>query len=770
MRTLTISAVVVAALLFCALSAAQSASVPVVKEIGIQGLERISEQLVRSQLEVQAGQSYNPNAVARDIRRLYGLGHFDAIKVDAAASGDGVKLTYIFIEKRIIDEIRIMGNSKIKAGKIRGVLSWKEGDSFAADAYDEERDAILKLYEEKGCANTSVDIQVEKVGPSRVRLVYAITEGKKARIRNIEFAGNNALTDRKLRKAMKTHRAFWFLGGKYNEDQFEEDLKKIVDEYGNVGHLEAEVASTNVEYSPNGKKMDISINVAEGAQYTVESLEPAQNTVYDDDEVMDIVKVHAGDVHNKGQVEDDANLIARGYQGSGYVNADAAPQVTLDREKKTTHVVHNVQEGDLKYVKEIEVTGNSVTKDDVVRREMMLVPGERFDGSVMQMSQRRLENTQYFDEVRMTLHDDEENDLFTNMLVDVDEGKTGNFNFGAGYSTEEKASGFIELKLNNFDISNWPKFSGGGQVFSTRLQIGDIRDKYNMSFTDPEFLGYPVAFGFDVYNESYRYTDESDYTEEMVGGQLRLGKTLSPFVTARTSFRYTDYDYTDTAWKWLYTCEWRRELEPSTTVANSWGIERNTLDLTRDPTSGSKHELVGTVAGFGGDNNFLKFEHDSTWYRPFGEERQWVLSFRTREGWVDEYGSSDFVPLGDRFFAGGTSTVRGYDTHDIGPKVRKYWLPWSEKDAIGGKLRLINNLEMKYQVSKVFRLYGFVDAGGVWKEPGDLDLGDVKYSTGLGFGVDVPRMGPIRVYYGVPLNPDDDQGNGRLHLVTGFRF
>lgn len=757
-------------LVYVATAGAQEPVRPVIKAIDVRGLVRVSEQLVRSQLEVQVGQPYNPNAVARDIRRLYGLGHFDTIRVDADSSVLGLSLTYVFSEKRIIDEIKIIGNKKMRTGRIRGALSWKEGDSFAADAYGEEREAILALYEEKAYANTTIDIQVEEVGPSRVRIVYVITEGKKARIRSIEFAGNEALSGRELRKKMKTKRAWWFLGGRYDEDKFEMDLENLVDEYGNVGHLDVAVTGANITYSPNGKKMDIVVSLSEGPQYTVGNLDTAENMVYDDDEILDIIKVHPGDVHNKGQVAQDADLIARGYQGSGYVNANVTPLVTLDRDTQTTNVVHRVREGDLKYVREIDVTGNSVTKDEVVRRELMLAPGERFDGSLLKFSERRLENTRYFDNLRLTLVDDEDNDLFTNVLVDVDEGKTSNFNFGAGYSTEEKFGGFTELKLNNFDIGNWPKLLGGGQTFSARIQVGSVRSRNSMSFTDSEFLGYPVSFGFDAYDENYTYTQGTKYTEERRGGQLRLGKTLSPFVTVRGALRYTDYDYTDLLSRYLYTREWRRELEGSTTVSTTWGIERNTLDYTRDPAQGSKHVLFLTLAGLGGDNNFFKAEHDSTWYKSFGEERQWVLSFRSRQGWANEYGSSDFVPISDRFFAGGTSTVRGYDSRDVGPKSRQFWLPWSEKKATGGELRLINNLEFKYKINDTFRLYSFVDSGGVWRTAGDFGLGDMKYSVGIGFGVDVPKMGPVRVDYGFPINPDDDQGSGRLHLMTGFRF
>ncbi|HOT50040.1 MAG TPA: BamA/TamA family outer membrane protein, partial [Candidatus Hydrogenedentes bacterium] len=414
------------------------------------------------------------------------------------------------------------------------------------------------------------------------------------------------------------------------------------------------------------------------------------------------------------------------------------------------------------------ITGNSVTKDEVIRREMLVSPGDRVDGNRLTLSRQQLENTHYFDTVRLTLHDIEDSDLYTNLLANVEESKTGSFNFGMGYSSEESVGGFAEFRLNNFDIANPPSFAGGGQIFSTRLYIGTIREQYNLSFTDPEIFGYPLGMGFDVFDESYRYSRRSHFTEESLGGQIRFIKRLSPSVTLRTAIRYSDVSYHDIASE--YTPEWRREFVESNTLSNSWSIMRKTLDHDRDPSRGSKHELVATIAGFGADNNFYRFEHDSTWYFPLSSSKKWILSFRTREGWAEAYGSSDRLPISERFFVGGTDTVRGYENRDIGPKIKRYQ-EYKEREAIGGSLRLIDNLEVKYKVTNMLRLYAFVDAGGVWWDAGDFDFGDIKFSSGLGLGFDIPRMGPLRVDWGVPINPDSDQvRSGRLHLMTGFAF
>ncbi|MDZ4861660.1 MAG: outer membrane protein assembly factor BamA [Candidatus Hydrogenedentes bacterium] len=738
-----------------------------IQEVRIDGLERVSEQLIRSQLEVQAGQVFSQLAISRDIRRLYDTTFFSTIQADVTESGAGLTITYQVQEKRVISEIKIIGNDKLRARAIRAVLSWKEGDTFVEQGYEEERQAVLKLYQSKGMPNAAVDIVVEEVGPSRVRITYMISEGKKAKIRTLEFEGNERLSDRQLKRGLETKRRWWFLGGKYDESKLESDLSKVIDKYGDVGRLEAEVAGAEMVYSENGKSVDVKINVQEGPEYTVATVEPAENIVYDDDEVMDIIDTKPGDVHNKSQVTGDAATIQKGYSDSGYIDVNVQPQVTLDRDAKTTHVVQQVQEGDLKYLGEVKITGNDVTRDEVVRRDIFLNPGERFDGSLLEASRRRLESSEYYDAIRFSTEDVSDDNLYSNLLLDVDEGKTGFFNFGAGYSTDEGVGGYTELRFNNFDISHWPTFQGGGQQLRLRLALGERRNEYSLSFSDPEIFGYPLLFGFDIYDESFKYEGGTEYTEESRGARIRFGKVLSPYVTARAALSYRNLNYSDMPYGRF--SPYYDYIGGDTTVSTIWGINRTTTDSNRDPSTGSRHDLQVEFA-FAGDNEFWKLDHDSSWYWALDEEKKWVFSVRSRQGIGASLGGSDVIPLADRYFVGGSSTVRGYDSRDIGPKEKEFLGLFGEDVSIGGELRLINNLEIKYKASKWFRLYGFIDTGGAWKEFSDFGFGDIQYSVGVGVGFDVPMMGPIRLDYGFPLNPDDDQGSGKLHLQGGFRF
>jgi len=742
-----------------------------VVRVEFEGLEFVSPQLVRQEVEVQAGVSFNPRAVARDIRNLYDLDFFTTIKADVQPVTGGVAVTYIFEEKRIIDEIKIIGNDKIREREIRGRINWREGTAFVADQYAQEREAILQLYQEKGFPNAVVDIIVEEIGAGRVRITYQIDEGAKARIKDIEFQGNEVFTDRELRRFMETKRKFlWFLGGKYNEDQFNADLRTLVDRYGDEGRLEAEISGTDFAYSDNRKNVRITVFVEEGPEYTVGNLAIANNTVFDDDEILRLLEVQAGDVHDRSQVNEDSDLVQRGYRDSGYILAEVSPQVTLDRESKTTNITYLVQEGSLKYIRAIEITGNDVTKDEVIRRNITLVPGDRFDGSALQFSQRLLNNLRYFspqDGVRFTREIVEEDERFANLLVDVEEAQTGDWTFGVSGGSEDGVAGFTSVEFSNFDILNWPTFRGGGQNFTARVSLGTETRDFRVSFTDPEFLGNPFSLGVDVFDTRQDF-DNSDFTQETQGLGLRLGKQLSPFVSTQVGLIFEDIEFSDVP---VFAQRGLRELwtDDGSTISLQAAIVRSTLDRRFDPTEGSRHTLAFEIAGFGGDHEFYKIEQDSQWFWGLDEDDLWVASERIRVGWVNEYGDTDFVPLSDRFFVGGTSTVRGFDTRTIGPELRRFGF-FGEKFNVGGEFRIVNNAELKYKLTDQIRFYLFTDAGGVWEEISEFDLGGMRYSIGIGFGVEVPQLGPIRVDYGFPINPEDDEGSGRLHLQSGFRF
>ncbi len=752
---------------------AQEAAPPIVIEsVEIKGLGRFSESLVRAQIEVKPGDPLDPGAVARDLERFMKLDLFATVRADLeTATGKNI-LVYTVQEEQTIRDIRIAGNKKIKERQIRGAIQWHEGRSFYREAYGEERDAVLALYRSKGFLNTTVEIVVEPVAPGEVRVTYAIAEGKKARISQVNFVGNEALGRRKLKKVVKTRPSFLFFGGRYDQDKFENDLVQVLNAYGDVGRLEARIAATDFNYSKNGKKLSIDIGIAEGPEYHLDTLDLADNVAYRDDELLPRVKVKPGDVHNRGQVAADAESIQKLYRDSGYVKAQVLPQVTLDREKHTTKVSHQVQEDELRYLREVRVTGNSITRDEVVRRNILLKPGERYDGSLKDASDRRLESSQYFESHQLRLGNVEENDRFVNLLADVVEGKTGDFNFGAAFNTDEGIGGFGEMKLRNFDLTDWPTFSGGGQILNASTFIGTNRTSYRLGLTDPEFLGYPFSLGVDVFKESFTGTGRSDFTTDSVGTSVRLGKRLSLYNSVSVGLSFSDTSISNLN---TFVDPGLRELDdPGSTLGVTLGLNRNTTNSFRNPTGGSDHSINLEVAGLGLENDFAGLQHDSTWYYGVKRWDRIAFSLRAREGILYPYGDKEYVPINERFFAGGSGTLRGYDFRDVGPRADTFRIVNGvarvDDQPIGGELRLLQSFETKFRVTEILRLYYFVDAGAVFFKPEDFNVREWQFSTGVGVGIDVPFLGPIRVDYGYPLNPDGSQGNGQLHLQSSVRF
>ena len=751
---------------------AQTPPTITIDTIEIQGLTRVGEPLIRSQLESREGEPISRRAIARDIRRLSQMGYFTNIEAHYELRVGTNVLIYKFTEEKTIGELVIVGNKKLKDRDVRSALNYQEGEPFFEEAFESERFDLLDMYKDKGFLNATVDIVVEELDNSRMRVSYLIEEGRKARVKKVKFSGNESLSNRKLRRTVKTGNGFLFISGKYKEEKFNTDLENIVGHYGDIGHLEAEIISTDFEYFKKGKRVLITINLFEGPEYTIANLDLDENFVFTDPELYQLIEVNPGDVHNKSQVAKDALAIESQYSDNGYVNARVNSLVTLDYENHTTNIIHHVVENDLKYIRELIITGNSDTKDEVARRHIVLTPGDRFDGSDLRYSVNELNRSQLFGEVRPSLEDFRPDDRFVNLLMDVDEGKTGNFNFGVGLNSDTGVGGFGELRLNNFDISNPPSFTGGGQIFTANASIGEYYTGYRIGFTDPEFMGYPFSFGVDLFDDESESRGGSEFTIKQQGARIRLGKRLSTNITVQTYFGFADVsiDNLDT-----FVDPKLRELEDDGTSHTwGWSFIRNTANHYLDPTDGTRFQFNNEWAGLGGDNEYVKFQTDITLYYGIKKFEKMSFLFNNRNGYAIPLGDKKFVPLSARFFAGGGSTVRGYDNRDVGPRAKTFQRAFGrnffDKEAVGGEFRILNTLEAKYKLNDIMRLYTFADGGGLWFDIDDFEIDDFKYSVGIGVGLQVPFLGPLRIDYGFPLNPDDHQGSGRLHLQSLINF
>jgi outer membrane protein insertion porin family len=764
-------------------SSAQSLEGLPVVSVQIEGNQLVSSQLIRAQLRVQEGKPLVPSEIQKDISRLFALGYFSDVKADITKKDNGVAVTYIVIERKIIREVLIVGNKKVADADIRGATSARRGETYIPNLLERDTVAILDLYRSKGYSEAVVEASYREISPTEVEIIYEITEGQKARVREIVIQHNKALSDRAIRKAMETKARFLWFGGILDETVLKDDLERIKNLYANHGYIDAQVTDEKVEFSSNGKRVKITIALDEGAQYFTDSIAVEGNVAFTNDQLLARVKSEPGAYYNRERVEQDAFDMQTFYSDEGYIMANVRPRLSIDKERKEIDVTYQVNERDLQYIGKIDIRGNVKTKDEVVRREINVLPGERFDGSKIRRSRQKLLNTQFYKDVRIETTptevkpevvppavpkpDEEEaaagqeaemayEPEYRDLIFEVEEQKTGTFNFGAGYSSNDALIGQIQITQNNFDLFNPPSFTGAGQRFDLIARPGTVLSEYRLGLTEPYFLGYPFAAGFDLF-----YTDREyeDYTQSALGAGIRFGKRITDYSSVGLGYNLSEYDIEDIEDDAPQAI--KDEEGTRTKSSLNFTFTNDTRDSYLDPTTGHRYSASLEFAGgpLGAETDLVKLVGEGRWYRPVTEK--FVLMTRLEAGLVQEYGGSEFVPLFDRFFAGGATSVRGYKYRDVGPR--------EDGDPIGGKSLLEGTFELSYPVIEIMRLYAFFDFGQVWREIEDFGQSKINTSVGVGFGLRTP-VGPIRLDFGYPLNPDEEQGSGQVHFSTGISF
>lgn len=727
---------------------------PVVS-VDIVGNRAVSAQLIRAQIQVREGRPFTRTEVQEDIRRLFSLGYFSDIKVDIKREGEGLAVTYLVTERKMVKEVLILGNNNVNESDITDATSLKRGQTYIPKSIEKDIAVIRNLYRSKGFSKASVSASYREISPTEVEVVYEITEGRKARVRYITIENNHAFTDRFIRKKMRTKaRAFWF-GSLFDDAVFENDMKLIKELYASHGYVDAEVTAADVEFFNEGERVRIKVAVEEGEQYFVDSVEVEGNVIFTDERLLSLAKTKPGDVYHDKRAEQDAKKIQDFYSDQGYILASAKPRIDIRREEKKAAIVHRITERDLVYVSKIDIKGNVKTKDSVVRRELNILPGERFHGGKIRRSRQKLLNTRFFEDVYIDTETSDE-DNHRDLVFEVVEGKTGNFNFGMGYSSNDAFIGQVEVVQNNFDLLNPPTFTGAGQRFSLAVNPGTVLNEYRLGIMDPRFLGYPFAGGFDLFYVDREY---DEYDQEYYGTGIRLGKRITDNSNVGLNYNIIRYDISnvdDDAPESI-----KQEVGTRTKSSLAGSLTHDTRNSVFDPETGHKYKGVIELAGgpLGAETDFVKLVVEARWYRPLIWKA--VLLQRVEIGLAEEYGDSDFVPIFDRFFAGGSNSVRGYDYREVGPRV--------DDDPVGGKAKIEGTLEISYPIIDMIKGHVFFDFGQVWAEVEDFGKHRINTSVGLGVGLRTP-VGPLRLDYGFPLNPDDDQGSGRLHFTTGISF
>lgn len=735
--------------------------VTTVTAVEVRGNRIVSTNTILSKVQTKQGLALKQQTVNEDIKRLYATGFFEDVKLEVEETSSGYKLIVEVDEKPIVKQITFDGSITFKEEKLRKTLGVIEGQILDRKAVKKGEEEIRKLYADKGFR--FVDLQVSvNVDPSTKEAVIAfkISEGKKFKISKISFEGQHAFKAKQLSKLMKTKSKKWFLFGTFKEGDFEKDLEKISFFYQKEGYLDVKVVP-EFNYDKDQNTIQILIRIEEGQHYVTGEVKFKGNTLFPESELWQQLEMLPGLTYSQYYVAQDIEKIRQFYASEGYIEARVVPDVKLNRDSGKVDVAYEIQEGDLYFVEKVQIRGNTKTRDKVIRRELRIRPGERFDGKKIDKSKERLENLNYFEEITYDTEPTESGSNRKDLIFRVKEKRTGELSFGGGVSSVDTFMGFAEISQRNFDILNWPRFTGGGQSLSIRGQIGTVHQEYDVSFVEPYLFNKPISWGTNMFLTS-QDNKNTLFGERRMGASTtvsRLFKDVLRVGSGYTLERVKLEDVADTAPVSVTEFEgpdWLSRLRAFTTFDNR--------DNVFNPTKGRVLNLSGELVGsfLGGNQEFYILRSGYTEYLTIHKKHQ--LEFQARLATSQAFGKTSTTPAYDRFFAGGLGTVRGYNYRRVGPQ--------EDGEAVGGQTMALVNLDYTFPIPYLdaFRGVLFVDAGNVSADSYNVDFGDFAVSVGPGIKVKTP-IGPLAFYYGLPvLNRDTKNKNGRFEFSLSRSF
>jgi len=787
-------------------SSPESAEPPTIRKliVNFTGLSNVNEEVARANMSLREGEPYDAIAIDRDIRTLYRTQLFEHIEVRLQPVGsDEVDLFFDIRPKFRIASISFDGNERIRNRRLESEVTILPNQILNERRVKEAGQAIEEFYLKRGFSQARIEYEIDRNPATGFgNVIYKIREGGKYKISKVKFTGNENIKSRKLRRNIKTKKRGIFSlftgAGRFDADQFDDDLEKLKDLYVEEGHLDIDIDPARVRFSyPTNRKMVIDIAVDEGKEYQVGSIDFEGNELYKDDILRLMLRVKPGDRYRPERLDEDLERIEDFYGQFGYMES----RVRLTRVPNVTtgniDIVYQIYESEKFQVESIEIEGNTKTKSTVVIRELALGPGSTFDSVRMDASRMRLENTRYFEDVNVTPQTTQipgRRDL----RITFREGRTGNFSFGAGFSSLEKGTFFIELTQSNFDIFNWRgAFQGDGQKFRLRAQIGSLSSQITLAFEEPWLFEKRLAAGFTLFNTSSGLTRL--YDVEQKGFDVYIRKRLIELIEARLSYSLVEFGFDNFA-RELDGVQ-REQLEQSNGQISSLNLLllRDRRDRIINTFRGSRLELDLTTAGgpLGGNFQYNKIESRNLIHFPISTWHSQTIGFLIRAGVVKESGDSEFVPIEERFYLGGPNTLRGFEFRDVSPKSGLVPLDPELADSgigrrpfeIGGKTYGMFSAEYTIGFTEGFHGAIFYDGGFVNKAAGDFSVDRVKafgeflgepvllgwnnsgWNDNVGVGIRISVMGtPLRLDYAIPLTTSGDPTFGGNDEGAQFNF
>jgi outer membrane protein insertion porin family len=733
--------------------------------VKIEGNARVDEEAIRIHIQSRAGQALDRSTVDNDVRAIYAMGFFENVEVERLDQTGGPVLVFRVRERPQITSVKIEGTKKLRQEDVEAALKIRPHTILDAEKMRKGIADAKKLYEEKGYLDATITPKTEPVadGANEVALTYVVDEGKIVRIQTIEIEGNTAFSDRKLKGVMTTSEEniiSRFTGaGVLNSDTLKTDTERLTAYYYDNGYITVRVDEPKVERRDDG--LYVTVKIAEGDQFNVGTI-GFTGDVRDDLALDKDLDLKSGEVFRSSKLRQDILKLTDKYGDVGYAFVNIEPDTDIDQDKKTVDIRYKIDKGPEVTIDKILITGNTKTRDKVLRRELKVEEQERFSGTQLKKSRDALNRLGFFQEVNLTTQRGRSEEKL-NLQVDVKEGQTGSLTAGAGFSSADNLLFNARIQENNL--------FGRGQRAVLNADFGSRRQNFIASYTEPWLFDIPLNSTLDAFRWRLDY---NDFTRGGTGVGLRLLYPLTALgynqvfgwsleeLRIGAEYRFEDAEISDVNRRSPPTVV-RSEGESITSSIRPI-ISRNTLNNYFDPTRGSSQEISLEYAGLGGESEFLKFDAKTRHFWPIYKSPSWgtfVYSIGGQIGWGRGFAGviGHELPLYERYFPGGINSVRGFKTRTLGPREPVFEPQGNEinTDPIGGSRQLIVNNEIIFPIVEPLGLKGvvFFDAGNSWLDSDGWDVGTLRYAAGTGIRWQSP-LGPIRIEFGIPLNKKKD--------------
>jgi outer membrane protein insertion porin family len=728
-----------------------------VREIRIEGNQRIEADAVKTYLGITTGTAPSSYDLDIGLKKLYETGFFADISV---AQNAGV-LTVQVVENPSVNEVIFEGNTQVDKEDLEKEITLRARSIYTRTKVQNDLKRLLDVYRRNGRYSAEITPQIVQLEQNRVNLIYAITEGPKALIEKVSFIGNENYASSTLEKIINSSQERWYQflsdSDKYDPDRLQYDQELLRKFYYENGYADFKVKSAIAELSPQRDAFYLTFTIEEGEPYRLGNVDvvtklPSSRTP----DLSATITTASGDLYNASEIESSVTQMTDKLGDAGFAFVSINPDIKRRAGKeKIIDLTYNIEEGPKVYVERINIFGNLRTLDEVIRREFKLSEGDAYSASKLKRTEQRLNNLGYFEKVTVDRKPGSTEDR-SQLDVEVKEKSTGEISFGAGLSTSDGPIADFGIRERNF--------LGHGQDLRTKVQVGGKRQQYDLGFTEPYFLGRELEAGFDLYKTRQDYQDNSSFDRESLGVVLRTGYNLSEHLKHQIRYTFEQSQISNVDSNASLFIKKQEGKSNVSMIGQSFLYDYR--DNKFSPTSGYFLRLNQDVAGLGGDNQFLRHELQGEYYIPVA--KKWTLVNSGSAGSIVGIGKD--VPINQRFFIGGKE-IRGFANAGLGPR------DVATADALGGNNYYAGTAELRFPLGLPDDLgvsgATFVDAGSLWglddSGAGINDKNSLRASAGFGVAWASP-FGPIRLDFARAFLKEDFDETELIRFNFGTRF